>query len=100
MKTVQVRFTLEEINEWSKASTGISLDTFKGNVEAFIRISQQVPSFRLQSRMRPLIVDEAIDPEDIVIIVVDEETGEEHYYNPPMDDIFAGLTPKPYLNSV
>ena len=29
---------------------------------------------------------------------IDEDTGEEHYYNPPMDAIFAGLTPKPYLN--
>ncbi len=100
MKTIQVKFTLEEINEWSKKSTGISLDTFKGNVEAFIRVSQQVPSFRLQRRLRPLIVDEAIDPEDIVIMVVDESTGEEHSYNPPLDAIFAGLTPKPFLNSI
>ena len=100
MKTIQVRFTLEEINEWSKKSTGISLDTFKGDVEAFIRVSQQVPSLRLQRRLRPLIVDEAIAPEDIVIMVIDEASGEEYYYNTPLDAIFTGLTPKPYLNSI
>ena len=100
MKTIQVRFTLDEINEWSKASTGISLETVKGDVEAFLRLSQQVPSFRLQRRLRPLIVDEAVTPDDIIIIVVDETTGEEHYYTPPMDRIFNGLVPKPHINSI
>ena len=78
MNTVQVKYTLQELSKWSKKSTGISLDTL----------------------LRPLIVDEAIDIEDIIITIVDEDTGEEYRYNPVLDAVFKGIVPKPYLNSV
>ena len=100
MNTVQVKYTLQELSKWSKKSTGISLDTFNGDIEYFLRTSEEVPPMRLDRLLRPLIVDEAIDIEDIIITIVDEDTGEEYRYNPVLDAVFKGIVPKPYLNSV
>ena len=100
MNTVQVRYTLQELSKWSKKSTGISLDSFNGDIDYFLRTSEEVPPMRLDRLLRPLIVDEAIDIEDIIITIVDEDTGEEYRYNPVLDTVFKGIVPKPYLNSV
>jgi len=103
-RTFQVRFTLEEIAKWSKKAWNFDVETYaKVSADpkaAFIKYSEMFPPCRLLTKLRPLIVDEAVDPNDLVIIVVDEETGVEYSYNPPLDSIFSGLTVKPYLNSV
>ena len=40
--------------------------------------------------MRPLVVDEGMDLDDLVFTLVDDETGQEYCYNPQgMDYVFG-----------
>ena len=96
-KPIHLKFNLRELEAWMAKSTGISLKTFKGRVPSFIRVAEDCPPFRLQTILRPLIIDEAVDADDLILTVVDEETGEEHHYNPhhSLHAIFDGLVPNP-----
>ena len=100
-KTFQIKFTLQELSEWSKISQNFSIETFsemrklRGNYlkakEYFLQFSQDMPPARFWRQMHRLIIDEGIDLHDIVITVVDEDTGKEHPYNPPLEAVFGEL---------
>jgi hypothetical protein len=82
MTPIHLKFNLREFEAWSKKSTGLSLETFVGDVVHFLKTMEEVPPMRLDRILRPLIVDEGVAADDLVLTVVDEETGKEYRYNP------------------
>ena len=101
MKPIHLKYNLRELEAWSKMSTGILIETVNGNIPFFLKLMEDVPPMRLQTILRPLIVDEAVDVDDLIFTIVDEETGEEHHYNPhpSLHAIFDGLVPNPLKTS-
>ena len=95
MKPIRLKFNLREFEAWSKKSTGISLETVSGDIEYFLKTVEEVPPMRLDHILSPLIVDEAVDIDDLIFTIVDEETGKEYHYNPhpALHAVFDGRTP-------
>ena len=88
MSTTQVHITLEELDKWSRKTLNFGRDRYI-HLETFIQTMEQFPPSGLLTRVRPLVVDEAVDPEDLVFWIKDEETGETHAYNPNLGRIFS-----------
>ena len=97
MKPIHLKFNLREFEAWSKKSTGILIETVKGDIPFFVETMERFPPIRLATILRPLIVDEAVDIDDLVFTIVDEETGKEYHYNPhpALHAVFDGRTPNP-----
>jgi len=100
MSTTQIHITLKQLNEWSESTFNFNASAYK-TLEGFISTMELFPPRGLQFHVRPLIVDEAVNPEDLVFWVTDENTGEVHHYNPKLDEIFSTVyTPVAVDNSV
>lgn len=97
MTPIHLKFNLREFEAWAKKSTGLSLETFAGDVVHFLKTMEEVPPMRLDRILRPLIIDEGVAVDDLVLTVVDEETGKEYPYNPhpALHAVFDGLAPNP-----
>ena len=50
-------------------------------------VERAVPK-QLLSIVRPLVIQEAVDPDVVVFQVIDEETQKTYYFNPVMSYIF------------
>lgn len=87
MRTTQLHITLQELNNWNSINGHPTSDRYK-DVENFIYTSEMAPPKQLISKIRPLVVDEAVDPESIVMWVKDESTDELYRFNPRLADIF------------
>lgn len=87
MSTTQVHITIQELDNWSRETFGHGKDHYK-YIDTFVTTMEQFPPRGLQQKLRPLVVDEAVSPEDIVLRLTDETTGEEFYFNPTLDKIY------------
>ena len=93
MSTTQIHITLKQLNEWSKSTFDFNATAYK-TLDSFLSTMEMFPPRGLQFHVRPLIVDEGVNPEDLVFWVTDENTGELHHYNPKLDGIFSTVWDK------
>ena len=87
MSTTQLHITLDQMNVWAEINGRVPSTGYK-NIDRFINTMEICPPLQLIKRLRRLVVDEAVDPEDIVTWIVDESTGEQHAYNIRLSEIF------------
>tara|TARA_R110001592_G_scaffold290371_1_gene559492 strand:- start:94 stop:411 length:318 start_codon:yes stop_codon:yes gene_type:complete len=90
MSAIQIHITLQQLNEWSRDTFGFDQTSYKV-LESFVSTMEMFPPRGLQSHVRGLIVDEAVDPEDIVFWLMDDSTDELHHFNPKLAEIFKGV---------
>ena len=87
MSTIQIHITLQQLNKWSLDTFEFDQTSYK-TLESFVSTMELFPPRGLQSHVRSLIVDEAVNPEDIVFWLMDENTDELHHFNPRLVEIF------------
>lgn len=87
MSTTQIHITLQELDQWSHQTFNFGLDNYK-HVDTFVQVMEQFPPRGLQQKVRPLVVDEGVDPEDLVFWITDPESGDIRHYNPALSCIF------------
>jgi len=87
MSTTQLHITLKQLDEWSNITFNFGIDNFK-HIETFIQTMEMFPPRGLQNMVRPLIVDEGVAPENLVIWVVDDGVNDVYHFNPALDKIF------------
>lgn len=86
MSTTQIHITLQELDQWSNQTFNFGRSNYK-HISTFIEVMEQFPPRGLQQKVRPLVVDEGVDPEDLVFWITDPE-GEIFPYNPRLSEIF------------
>ena len=87
MSTTQLHITLDQMNVWAEINDRVPSTKYH-NIERFISSMEISPPIQLMRRLRCLVVDEGVNPEDIVTWIVDESTGEQHAYNIRLAEIF------------
>jgi hypothetical protein len=87
MSTTQLHITLEQMNEWASIN-GRAPSTKYKDIQYFISTMEVVPPKQLMKQLRRLVVDEGVDPEDIITWIMDEEKDEQHAYNIRLSEIF------------
>lgn len=80
-KPIHFKFTLSQIEEWMIRSLNFPLSK-SSSLEWYLKMAEDFPPMRLQRILRPLVVDEDVDFDDLTFTIVDENTGIEHPYNP------------------
>jgi hypothetical protein len=90
MSTTQLHITLDQMNVWAGINGRVPSTGYK-NIDRFINTMEICPPVQLMKRLRRLVVDEGVDPEDIVTWIVDEYTGEQHNYNIRLSEIFKSV---------
>ncbi len=84
VKPVCIEYTLQQLEAGTIESMGFDRNSFiedKGSIKAYLARAEDFPPVRLIHRLRPLILDEAVAPKDIVISIVDSDNGRHFYYN-------------------
>jgi hypothetical protein len=84
VKPVCIEYTLQELEAGTIESMGFDRNSFtgdKGSIKAYLIRAEDFPPVRLIQRLRPLVLDEAVAPKDIVISIVDSDNGRHFYYN-------------------
>ena len=92
---IPIYITLAQMDEYA-IENGRQTHESYDRVEKFIRSMEKVPPVELLSRFRPLILDEGICPDDLILWVLDEDTGEQYRCALRLMDIF-GLVWKPVV---
>lgn len=87
MSTTQLHITLDQMNIWAEINNRVPSTKYH-NIERFINSMEISPPPQLMKRLRRLVVDEAVPPEDLVLWIVDEEKQEQHAYNIRLSEIF------------
>ena len=87
MSTTQLHITLDQMNIWAEINNRAPSTKYH-NIERFINSMEVSPPRQLMKRLRKLVVDEAVDPEDLVLWIVDEDNNDQHAYNIRLADIF------------
>ena len=87
MSTTQLHITLDQMNIWAEINGRVPSTGYK-NIDRFINTMEICPPLQLMKRLRRLVVDEGVAPEDIITWIVDEQTGEQHAYNIQIAEIF------------
>ncbi len=90
MSTTQLHITLDQMNIWAEINGRVPSTKYH-NIDRFINTMEICPPVQLMKRLRRLVVDEGVDPEDIVTWIVDENTGEQHAYNIRLSEIFKSV---------
>jgi hypothetical protein len=83
-KAVYIEYALEGLEAGTLESMGFDRNSFiedEGNIKAYLARAEEFPPVRLIHRLRPLIIDEAVAPKDIVISIVDSDNGRHFHYN-------------------
>ena len=81
---VCVQYALDDLEAGTLESMGFDRNSFiedGGSIKAYLARAEGFPPVRLIHRLRPLIIDEAVAPKDIVISIVDSDNGRHFYYN-------------------
>lgn len=78
------------MNIWAEINGRVPSTGYK-TIERFINTMEICPPLQLMKRLRRLVVDEAVDPEDIVTWIVDDSTGRQHAYNIRLSEIFKSV---------
>ena len=84
VKPVCIEYTLQNLETGTLESMGFDRNSFiedGGSIKAYLARAEGFPPVRLIHRLRPLIIDEAVAPKDIVISIVDSDNGRHFYYN-------------------
>lgn len=87
MRTLPIKLTLAQLNEWTKENNDLTSDKAP-DIESYLNFVERAVPKQLLSIVRPLIIQEAVDPDIIVFSVVDEETNKTYYFNPATSYIF------------
>lgn len=87
MSTTQLHITLDQMNIWAEINGRVPSAKYH-NIERFINSMEISPPRQLMKRLRRLVVDEAVAPEDLVLWIVDEDSAEQHAYNIRLSEIF------------
>ena len=84
VKPVCIEYTLQNLETGTLESMGFDRNSFtgdKGSIKAYLVRAEDFPPVRLIQRLRPLVLDEAVAPKDIVISIIDSDNGRHFYYN-------------------
>lgn len=87
MSTTQLHITLDQMNAWA-LENGRAESTKYKDIQYFINTMEVVPPRQLMRQLRRLVVDEGVDPEDIVTWITDDDSNEQHAYNIRLSEIF------------
>ncbi|MBT6957820.1 MAG: hypothetical protein HN996_05310 [Opitutae bacterium] len=84
VKPVCIEYSLQELEAGTIESMGFDRNSFiedEGNIKAYLARAEDFPPVRLIHRLRPLIIDEAVAPKDMIISIVDSDNGRHFHYN-------------------
>jgi len=87
MSTTQLHITLDQMNIWAEIN-GRAPSTKYKDINFFINTMEVCPPKQLMRRIRRLVVDEGVNPEDVITWIMDESTGDQHAYNIRLSEIF------------
>lgn len=87
MRTTQLHITLEQLNNWS-VQNDRAPSTDYNDINNFINTMEICPPPQLTKQLRRLVVDEGVNPDDILIWINDEVNNEQYPYNIRLADIF------------
>jgi len=88
MNGFEINITLSQLNSWSEQDTGISLSEFNTVSEFISELTDFTPK-QVFSRAKSLIIDEGVDPADVIFNVLDESSGAMYKLRPPLEFIFS-----------
>jgi hypothetical protein len=83
-KPVCIQYALDDLEAGTLESTCFDRNSFiedEGSIKAYLARVEDFPPVRLIRRLRPLVIDEAVSPKDIVIFIVDPDNGRHFHFN-------------------
>lgn len=87
MSTTQLHITLEQLDIWA-VENGRQPSSKYHDIQNYINTMEICPPRQLTRQLRRLVVDEGIDPDDIVMWIDDEQASEQYNYNIRLAEIF------------
>lgn len=87
MNSKQVRITLDQLVEWGEKSPGLKFH--KHTPENYIKLMEDFPPPQVFDQVRPTVIEEKINVNNIQLLVLDESTDTEYDYNPNLDIVFG-----------
>ena len=82
-----INITLNELNKWGTKTLNRDSSKYHSVID-FIKVMEDFPPRGVQSLAYPLIVDEGVNPNDLVFQVTDTDTGSTYHYEPELAPIF------------
>lgn len=87
MNSIPLHITLSQMDEWA-IKNDLQPSTKYNNIEFFISTMEICPPKQLMRKIRRLVVDEGVNPEDIITWITDEDGTPTHSYNIRLAEIF------------
>ena len=87
MSKTQLHFTLSQLDTWSIENNRKPSSKYH-DIQNYINTLEICPPKQLTRQLRRLVVDEGVDPDDIVMWIIDAQKNEQYNYNLRLAEIF------------
>jgi hypothetical protein len=81
---IEIEYPLEELEAGTLISMGFDRNSFSmdgGDVRRYLKRAEDFPPRSLLRKLFPLVVEEAVCPEDISLRIVDWSNGRKYFYD-------------------